>query len=350
MPIRFRRPRTAAALAALTAIIAASGPTFGQDAVANFYRGKTVSITVGSSAGGGYDTYARLLSRHIGNHISGHPNIVVQNMPGAGSNKATGYIYSVAPKDGTAIGAVFPGAILQPLLGDAPVQHLPTKLTYLGSANSDVYLCFVRSDAPATTFKDALTKEVILGASNQGGTTRDLPAMLNNLVGAKFRIVTGYAGSKEIGIAIERNEVHGACGIGWTGLPTLYPHWFEKKLVRIILQLAVKGHPDLKGVPLATEFATGEKRQAMELILSQGLFGRPYILPPGVPADRAAALRKAFAAALADKALLAESAKMKLDIEPIAGDDLQKKIAELYALPAKIVQTAKQSMIVRPTK
>ncbi|MGH6770106.1 MAG: hypothetical protein ACRECO_13910 [Xanthobacteraceae bacterium] len=349
MPIGFSRLHAIAVLAAFAAS-AADGPAFGQGAVAEFYRGKTVNITVGSSAGGGYDTYARLLARHIGNHIPGRPTIVVQNMPGAGSNKATGFIYGVAPKDGTSIGAVFPGAILQPLLGDAPVQHVPNNLVYLGSANSDVYLCFVRSDAPAATFKDALTKEVILGASNQGGTTRDLPAMLNNLVGAKFRIVTGYAGSKEIGIALERNEVHGACGIGWTGLPTLYPHWFEKKLVRIILQLAVKGHPDLKGVPLATAFATGEKRQAMELILSQGLFGRPYILPPGVPTERAAALRRAFAAALADKALRAEAAKMKLDVEPIAGADLQKKIAELYALPPNIVQTAKQSMIVRPAK
>ena len=134
------------------------------------------------------------------------------------------------------------------------------------------------------------TNEVILGASNEGGTTRDLPAMMNNLAGAKFRIVTGYAGSKEIGLAVERNEVHGACGIGWTGFTTLYPHWFEKKLVTMTLQLAVKGHAELTtmGVPLATEFARSqEDRQAMELVLSQGVFGRPFVLPPGVPPERA---------------------------------------------------------------
>ena len=203
-------------------------------------------------------------------------------------NKAASYLFSVAPKDGTAIGAIFPGAILQPLFGDTTVQHEPNKFIYLGSANADVYHCFWRTDAAARSFRDALDKDVILGASNEGGTTRDLPAMMINLAGAKFRIVTGYAGSKEIGLAVERKEVDGACGIGWTGFTTLYPHWFEKKLVAMTLQLSVKGHAELTkmGVPLAAEFARSkEDRQAMELVLSQGMFGRPFVLPPGVPPD-----------------------------------------------------------------
>ena len=338
------------AVAALTALAL---PVQAQETVEQFFKGKTVSIYVGSSAGGGYDTYGRLLSRHLGNHIPGRPNIVVQNMPGAGSNKAAGFIFTVAPKDGTAIGAIFPGAILQPLIGEGAVQHQPNKLVYLGSANSDVYHCFARTDAPAKSFRDALQTEVILGASNEGGTTRDLPSMMNNLAGSKFKIVTGYAGSKEIGLAVERNEVHGACGIGWTGFTTLYPHWFEKKLVSMTLQLSVKGHPELTkmGVPIATEFARpGEDRQAMELVLSQGLFGRPYVLPPETPKDRVEALRKAFAAALADPALLAETTKARLDVEVINGADLQAKIAELYALPKNVVDKAKQSMIYKPAR
>ena len=340
------------AIVALTTL-GISAPVQAQETVEQFFKGKTVSIYVGSSAGGGYDTYARLLSRHLGNHIPGRPNIVVQNMPGAGSNKAAGFIFAVAPKDGTAIGAIFPGAILQPLIGEGAVQHQPSKFVYLGSANSDVYHCFARTDAPAKTFRDALQTEVILGASNEGGTTRDLPAMMNNLAGSKYKIVTGYAGSKEIGLAVERNEVHGACGIGWTGFTTLYPHWFEKKLVNMTLQLSVKGHPELTkmGVPLATEFAKpGEDRQAMELVLSQGLFGRPYVLPPETPPDRAEALRKAFVAALADPALLAEARKARLDVEAINGADLQAKIAELYALPKSVVEKAKQSMIYKPAR
>jgi tripartite-type tricarboxylate transporter receptor subunit TctC len=333
--------------------VAATGPAHSQDSVEQFFRGKTVNIYVGSSAGGGYDTYGRLVARHLGKRIPGQPTIVVQNMPGAGSNKAAGYIYSVAPKDGTAIGAIFPGAILQPLLGDAAVQHQPSKFIYLGSANSDVYHCFLRTDAPAKSFREVLAREVVVGASNQGGTTRDLPAMMNNLAGAKFRIVTGYAGSKEIALAVERNEVNGACGIGWTGFTTLYPHWFQKKLVTMTLQLSVKGHPELNkmGVPLATEFARNkDDRQAMELVLSQGLFGRPYVLPPGVPQERADALRKAFMAAMADPALIADARKANLDLEAISGADLQKLIASLYALPKSVVDKAKQSLIYKPAR
>jgi tripartite-type tricarboxylate transporter receptor subunit TctC len=312
-----------------------------------------INIYVGSSAGGGYDTYARLLARHFGRHIPGQPSIVVQNMPGAGSNKAASFIFNVAPKDGTAIGAIFPGAILQPLFGDTTVQHEPSKSLYLGSANSDVYHCFWRTDAPAKTFRDALATEIILGASNEGGTTRDLPAMMNNLGGAKFKIVTGYAGSKEIGLAVERNEVHGACGIGWTGFTTLYAAWFEKKFVTVTLQLSVKGHPELDalGVPLATEFArTPEDRQAMEVVLSQGLFGRPFVLPPGVSEDRVSALRRAFSATMADPALISDARKANLDIEVLAGDDLQSIASRLYQLPPSIVERAKQSLIYKPAR
>jgi tripartite-type tricarboxylate transporter receptor subunit TctC len=340
----------------LSAIVAAfaavsTSPAQSQDAVEQFFRGKTINIYVGSSAGGGYDTYGRLVARHLGKQIPGQPTIVVQNMPGAGSNKAAGYIYSVAPKDGTAIGAIFPGAILQPLLGDAAVQHDPNKFIYLGSANSDVYHCYSRTDAPAKSFSDVLQRELILGASNEGGTTRDLPAMMNNLAGAKFRIVTGYAGSKEIGLAVDRNEVHGACGIGWTGFTTLYPHWFEKKLVTMTLQLSVKGHAELNamGVPLATQFARSkEDRQAMELVLSQGVFGRPFVLPPGVPQERTDALRKAFMAAMTDPGLLSDAKKANLDLEALSGSDLQTLIASLYALPPSVVEQAKQSMIYKP--
>ena len=340
-------------IAIATLLALAATPAAAADPVAQFYAGKQIDLVVGSSAGGGYDTYARLISRRLGDHIPGNPEVVVQNMPGAGSNKATGYIYSVAPKDGTAIGAVFPGALLEPLIGDVQVQHDPNKLSYVGSANSDVYVCFVRSDAPAKTFQDVFTHEVILGASNTGGTTRDLPAMLDNLLGTKFRVVTGYAGSKEITLAIDRNEVNGACGIGWSGLPTLHPEWFANKLVNVIVQLSMKGHPELNrmGIPLAVQFAkTDEERQVIELIESQGVFGRPYVLPPNVPPERVAALRKAFVDALHDKALLAEAEKMQLDLDFMPGDELQALVAKLYALPPNIVAHAKQALIYTPPK
>src|SRR5580704_7048377 len=331
----------------------AVAPAHAQDAVADFYRGKQINIIVGSSAGGGYDTYARLIARHFGDHMPGNPEIVVQNMPGAGSGKATGYVYSVAPKDGTAMAAVFPGVLLDPLIGDVQVQYDPQKLIYVGNANADVYICFLRSDAPAKTFQDTFSREVILGASNAGGTTRDLPAMLNNLLGTKFRVVTGYAGSKEITLAIERNEVHGACGIGWTGLPTMHPDWFAKKLMNVVVQVDIKGHPELNklGVPLAAQFAkTDEDRQVIELIESQGVFGRPYIAPPGMPADRLAALRKAFVDTFDDPAVKAEAAKMELDLDYMSGGDLQALVSKLYALPPSTIARAKQALIYTPPK
>jgi tripartite-type tricarboxylate transporter receptor subunit TctC len=339
------RPGIIAAL-----VVAAFGPAHGESAIEPFSGGKVITIHVGSSAGGGYDTYARLVARHLGKQVPGQPIVVVRNMPGAASHKAARYLSSEAPKDGTAIGALFPSAILQPLLRRTAIAPEPGQFIYLGSSSSDVLHCFVRADAPAKTFREAQQREVILGAGNDG-TTRELPAMLNNLAGAKFRIVTGFASSQEIVFAVERNKVHGACGIGWAGFGALYPYWFDKKLVNVILQLAVKGHPELNamGVPLATEFArTPQDRQAMQLLLSQGTFGRPYVLPPGVPPERVATLRKAFMAAMTDPALIADAKRTNLDLEAMSGSDLQDLIASLYALPSGIIERAKQSLIDKP--
>ena len=325
-------------------------PARAQDAVAQFYKGKQINLYVGSSAGGGYDTYARLLARRLGNYVPGNPTVVVQNMPGAGSNKLAAYIYSVAPKDGTAIGAIFSGAILQPLLGD-PVQHDPSKFIYLGNANNEVFLCIARTDAPVQSFKDALSRELIVGATNEGGSTRDFTAMLDNLLGAKLRIVTGYPGSNEIVLAIERNEVQGACGLGWSSVAPQRARLLDSGLVRVLVQLATTGHPELNrmGVPLAIDFTrTADDRQVMELVFSQLIFGRPYILPPGAPADRVAALRAAFMAAFKDTDAVAEARGMQLDLDPLAGEAVQAEVAKAYAIPRRIVERARASLIYRP--
>lgn len=341
------RARLACAGVALTI----ATPALAQDPVEPFYRGKTINIIVGGAAGGGYDNYGRALGRHMSKYIPGNPNIVVQNMPGAGGNKAAGYIYTMAPKDGTAIGALFPGPILAPLLGDTPIQHDPAKFIYLGSANSDVYICAVHADSPIKSFKDAFTREVIIGASNEGGTTRDMPTLSNNVLGTKFRIVTGYAGTREMTLAVERKELHGLCGYGYASLLSVTPQWITNKTVRILVQENAKGAPALnqQGVPRTIDFAkTPEDRQVMELVYTQGIIGRPYVLPPGVPVERVAALRKAFSAALADPALLAETEKMRLDVEPIAGDEVQSLVARLFAMPAKTIERAKQALIYKP--
>jgi tripartite-type tricarboxylate transporter receptor subunit TctC len=335
----------------MSAVAGATNFAAAQDSVARFYRGKTINFVIGANVGGGNDAYARLVARHIGKHIPGTPQIAGQNMPGAGSNKAAAYLYSQAPRDGTAIGAIQPGAVLQPLLSGQKSAHDPSKFNFLGNANNEVNLCIIRSDAPAKSFRETFTQEVIMGASADAALPRDIPAMLNNVLGTKLRVVAGYAGSREVMIAVERNEVHGMCGISWASLSMQHPDWVKNGFITILEQDDTKGHPDLikKGVPLAIDFAkTAEDRQLMELVYSQNLYGRPFVIPPDVPQNRVAALRKAFSDAMQDKDLLAEAEKSRLDIDPTSGEELQALIARLALLPAAVIERARQSLIYKP--
>jgi tripartite-type tricarboxylate transporter receptor subunit TctC len=341
---------------ALTAALVLSSTSIAasQDSVEKFYRGKTVTITVGSAVGGGYDAYARLVGRHLGRHIPGNPTIVVQNMPGAGSNRAAGFVALQAPSDGTTIGAIQPGAVLWTLLFNQPVQHDPSKFIFIGSANRDVYLCLVRSDTGVKSFQEVLsTREVIIGTAGEGSAIRDMPTLLVNVLGAKYRLIGGYAGTREILIAIERNEVHGICGMGWASISMQNADWLKSGFLKILVQEDLKGEPEVTkmGIPLSIEFAkTEQDRQVMQLIYSQSLFGRPYVLPPGVPAERVAALRTALMAALADPELIADARKARLDLSPMTGEDMQTLIARLYALPAAVSERAKQALVYKPGK
>jgi tripartite-type tricarboxylate transporter receptor subunit TctC len=337
-------------ICALAAAVMAAlvGPVRAQDAVAQFYKGKELKLYIGSTPGGGYDSYGRLLARHMGQYIPGNPTIVPINMAGAGSNRLAAYIYSVAPKDATEFALIFPGAVLDPLLGTQQVQDDPSKLIYLGSANIEVFNCFVRADVPIKTYQDAMTTQVLLAASAAGGSTRDIPALENTLLGTKFRVVSGYPGSREINLAIEQGEVQGACGIGLSSIEVQYPDWATGDKIRILAQEATKGNPalDAKGIPLTSSLAkTDEQRQIMELVYSQEVFGRPFILPPGSPADRVAALRKAFLAAFDDKDLLAEAQTMRLDVAPISGAEVQALVTKVYSFPPNIVEKAKRALI-----
>ena len=331
----------------------AAGGAAAQDDVANFYRGKQIDLFIGSTAGGGYDTYARLLARHFSSHMPGNPSLVPQNMPGAGSNKATAYIYSVAKKDGTAMGAVFSGAIVEPLIGDTKVQQDPAKLIYVGSANREVFFCFTWGSSPVKTLQDAFTKQAIMAASAAGGSTKDFPIMEDNLVGTKFKVVAGYPGSNEMTHAVEQGEADGQCGYGWSSLMGAHPDWYMQHKINFLAQEALKGHPTLDAmhVPLIIDYAKKpEDRQAMELVFGQLTFGRPYILPPGVPQDRVTALRKAFLDTLADKDLLAEAQKERLDVNPVSGEEVQALVQKMYATPPAIVAHAKQSLIPKGEK
>src|SRR3977135_460697 len=285
------------------AVIIAAGWIAGahaQDSVAQFYKGRQITVIVGSSAGGGYDIYARLLARHMPRHIPGNPAMMVSNMTGAGSTAAAAHVYNVAPRAGTVIGALQNSAVLESLLdallGDTKrLRHDATKFVHLGSATIDHYICIARADAAVKSFKDLLTQELIIGASQPGTSTRDFPALLTSMAGTKFRIVSGYPGTREITLAIEKGEVQGLCGFSWSSLQAQQPSWLKTGFIRVLAQEHDKGHAALNtmGVPLTVDFAkTPASRGIMELIYSSETFGRPYMLPPGVPADRGDAIRK----------------------------------------------------------
>jgi hypothetical protein len=221
----------------------------------------------------------------------------------------------------------------------------------LGSASSGVYLCLVRSDAPVKTFAEAFTNEVLIGTSGEGATIRELPILLINVLGVKLRLIGGYASSNEILLAIDRKEVHGMCGMSWSSISMQRGEWFKNGTLRAIVQEDLRGHPELnkQGVPLATFFAkTAEDRQVMEVIYSQNLFGRPYVLPEGVPAERVAALRKAFMATMSDPALIAEANKAGMELGERDGEEVQTLLAKLYGLPASVIERTKRAMVYKP--
>ncbi len=322
------------------------------DPVAGFYRGRNVTLLIGSSPGGGYDLYGRLIARFIGRHIPGNPQVIVQNMPGAASNVAAAYVYNVAPKDGTVMGAIFMGAVVDPLFGEAKRStHDTAKFNYIGNANSDAYVCLIRTDAGVNSLSDVFDKEIVMGASAEGASTRDFPSLLKNLLGVKFKIVAGYPGTREINLAIEKGEVQGGCGETWSSVAATYPAWFRDKLVKPLVQESNVGYPELDrmGVPLSKEFAkTPEQKQILDLVYSQTTFGRPYVVAPGVPQERVDALRKAFMATMTDPELVAEAKRINLDIAPIPGEELQVLIAKLYATPQEVVDKAKAALVYKP--
>lgn len=344
-----QRRRALSAAAALSSL-ALAFPAAAQEPVAEFFRGKQITIIVGSSPGGGYDTYSRMIARHLGRHVPGNPAVIVSNLPGAGGNVLANQLYTIGPKDGTAIGAPQSGVILEPLLGATPVKHVPAKFHYLGSANNDVYICIARADAPARSFAEALEKEIILAASN-ASSTADYAQIINNVLGARFKVVLGYAGSREIALAIDKGEAQGACGLAWPSISVTQSDWFQdgpvKSRMRVLVQTHATGHPELNaaGVPLAASFArTDEQRAMLDLFFSQSQFGRPYILPPDVPVERAAAMRKAFGATMADAEFRAEAKKLRLDVDAVPGEVVQDVVSKVYAAPPELVAKTRAAL------
>ena len=314
------------------------------DSVADFYKGKTITIYIGYSAGGGYDTYARTVGRHIGRHIPGNPKTVAKNRPGAGSLKLANELYNTLPRDGTAIATIGRGIPMEPLFGTKEAKFDPSKFNWLGSANNEVSVCVAWHKSPIKTLNDFLTKEMIVGGTGPGADTDTFPKVLNNVIGTKLKLVTGYPGGNDINLATERGEVEGRCGYSYSSLKSRQANWLKEKKVKILLQMSTAKHPELPDVPFVMDLAKTEKdRKVLALVFARQAWGRPFVAPPGVPADRVKALQAAFAATMKDPKFLKDAKKQKLEIAPISGEEIGKLMAALYASPKELVQAAKEA-------
>ncbi|MCC6890654.1 MAG: hypothetical protein IT536_19190 [Hyphomicrobiales bacterium] len=326
-------------------LIAVAMPSGGHaQSVADFYKGKTVTVIVGYTAGGGYDLYARALARHMGRHLPGNPSFIVQNVTGAGSLNAANNIYNVAPKDGTVFGTFGRGLAMEPLIGTARVQYDATRFTWLGSGSNEISICATWHTSPIKTWQDALTMPFAVGGEGAGSDPDTYAALVRNVFGVKLKLVTGYHGTSDIILAIERGEVDGRCGWSWSSVKSTRPNWVPEKKLNYLVHISDAKAPELPHVPLIGEFANERQKRILRLVTSRQTMGRPFAAPPGVPADRAQALRRAFDATLRDPAFLAEAEKLKLEVNPVTGEEVERLVKELYATPKDIVEAARTAI------
>ncbi|MFM2130284.1 MAG: hypothetical protein RL477_1830 [Pseudomonadota bacterium] len=324
------------------------GAAAAQGDIERFYKGRTVGLIIGAAPGGGHDTYARAIARHMPRHIPGTPTLVPRNMPGAGSGRAADFLFNQAPRDGSTFGAIFPGAIMTPLVDPGRRKRTePEKFNYLGTANKEVRVCLGWTTAPVRTFAEAFKAEMLLGATADGGSTQDYALVFNDVLKTRFKLIRGYQGSNGIMLAIERGEVHGLCGYAWTSFKSQKADWLAAKKVNVLVQLAIGTDPELDrmGVPPIWGFVkNADDRAVLELLLAQQVFGRPYVAPPGVPAPFVKALRAAFAATMTDKGYTADAMKLNLEVEWGSGEEVQQLVEKVFATPPATVTRLVKAM------
>jgi tripartite-type tricarboxylate transporter receptor subunit TctC len=304
---------------------------------------RPVTIYVAGTAGGGIDLYARLLGRHLGRHIPGKPSVTVQVMPGAGGIRAANYLAQQAPRDGTAITAFANGPILEPLIGARHPGYDMSQFTWVGAITKDIGLCIAWGASPFKTIEDVKTQQMVVGGTGAGSETDTWPIVLNEVLGTKFKLVTGYVGSQETILAIERGETHGRCVFSHSALKTAKPDWLRDKKINVLVLTALATSPDFPGVPAVVDLVTKpEDRQLLELMVAPGAMARPFVAPPGLPASRAALIRRAFDATMQDPDFRAEAAKIQADVAPTTGEDVQKLVEHIYATPRPIIERIKK--------
>jgi tripartite-type tricarboxylate transporter receptor subunit TctC len=334
------RLRSLARCAAAACFVLAPVTGFAQTP-AEFYKGKTVELYIAYSVGGGYDLYARLLARHLGKHIPGNPLVVPKNMEGAGGLRLANWLYQAAPHDGTVIGATSRSVAFENILGNRAAQYDAAKFTWIGSANDEVSVCVAWHTSGVAKFDDVLARELTVGSTGVADDTYQFPRFVNNTLGTKMKIITGYPGGNDVSLALERGEVGGRCGWSWSSVKSIRASWIAEKKINLLMQFSLAKHADLPDVPLIMDLAKNdEQRQMFRLIFARQTMGRPYQGPPGVPADRLRALQQAFMDTMKDKGFLAEADKAQFEITPVSGEAIEKLVAEAHKTPLEVAQKA----------
>jgi tripartite-type tricarboxylate transporter receptor subunit TctC len=322
-----------------------AAPARAQEDVAAFYRGKQLRMVVGTGPGGGYDLFARAVARHIGNHIPGHPTIIVQNQPAAGGLVMVNQLYSLGPKDGTVLAAPINGIPTAPLLEPAAARFDAAKLNWIGSTNRETYVAYAWHTAVVRSLADLMQRELIVGATAAGTTLVDFPLVTNKFLGTRFRVVRGYDSTPQINVAMERGEVEGIGGIGWQSVKTTIPQWIAEKKLTVIAQYGLHRDPELAQAPTMLELAKTEAdRQALTMMFARTEYGRPYFAPPDVPPARVEALRRAFDATMKDPDFVADAAQLQLELSPMTGEEVQALVAKLAGTPADIVARVRAAL------
>jgi tripartite-type tricarboxylate transporter receptor subunit TctC len=301
-----------------------------------------ISITVGFTSGGTYDATARLFSRHLGKHLAGNPQIIVQNMPGSGGIVALNHLYNIAPSDGSALALVDGALVFEALFGNPSVKYDPRQLNWIGSRAKETPTCIVWAERSVATIDQAMEREVVLGATI-GTRTYNQPRLFNALLGTKFKIVTGYPGGNELTVAMERGETEGWCGWSWTSVKRRVPTWLSEKKVNILVQGALEKSPDLPNVPLAVDLVTNPiDRQILQLMLSDTRIASPLIAPGGMPNQRVHELRTGFDRMMTDPDFTNDAEKLGIEVDPTPGEKLQTAVNEMFTLPVDVLSRAKE--------
>lgn len=329
-----------------TGVLAAGlcvGSVAQSQSVESFYRGQNLRILVGYGPGTGYDVYARVLGRHIARFLPGQPTVVIQNMPGAASLTMTNYLYNVAPRDGSAIGLPARGLLIEPVFGNDNARYDGRKFTWIGSMSREVATCLAWATTGITRIEDVQKKEMLIGATGNVSPSFLFPQIMNTMIGTKFKIVPGYPDSAAVGIAMERGELDGYCSFSWGSLKSARKDWLDNKRINIMAQLSVEKNPELADVPSIMDYAKDDAtRQTFELIFADQEMARPVGGPPGIPADRTAALRTAFMATIKDKEYAVDAEKSGIDVDPIDGPAVAAILDRLYKTSPKVVETVKK--------